>query len=162
MNKITLSLALSLVITLVGCVTTGTVTPASVDAYIQSHSKMLSDGTASVTKFALSLAQKDPVKRLELKEDINQIVEKVERASTVAYSTASGTLTPDQLCEALKVRDESVQAFFDGIVALYQNGYEKMEASGRLAEAMPWIRVILDSLKVLATGLNKATTVPVS
>jgi hypothetical protein len=139
-----------------GCASTS-INPDSVNDYVVTHEKLLTNGAAGLSAVALSLAEKDPVKRIALKADINQIVEKVARGLDAASSTADGTLSPGDLAESMKASDETVQAFLDAITVIYKTGYDQMAADGRLKETLPWAKLILNSLKVLADGLNKAT-----
>ena len=46
---------------------------------------------------------------------------------------------------------------FDGLVVLYREGYDKLVASGKATESIAWSKMILNGLKVMSDGLNKAT-----
>ena len=162
MNTVTAILLTAFaLLTFTGCATTGgsgKIDPAKVDQWVVSNSALITQATKNVAKVIMAQVEKDPIKRQEMKEDVNQIVEKLARSLDLATKTVHGTLTPEALAEDLKARDENVQAFFDGLIAVYQIGYAKLEASGQAEKALTWARLILDSTKVLADGLNKATS----
>jgi len=141
---------------LVSCATVQ-LQPDALNRYVTDHAAVISKAVSVATSFAVKWAEKNPAEAAQLKADINRVVEKVERGLTVAAASADGTLKPDDLADALKVKDESVRAFFDGVVLLYRDGYEKLEASGKVTQSLAWANLILNSLKVLANGLNQAT-----
>lgn len=160
MKKLKITICTTIISMLLSACSTVPVNPDDVTTYITANAKALTTGAEALTKVALTLAQKDPVKRQELKEDINLVAEKIARGLDAAVSTTDGTLSPSQLAADLKVRDEGVQAFLDGLVVIYQEGYAKLEASGKAKESIAWAKLISNSLKILADGLNKATIIP--
>ena len=140
-----------------GCATT----PMQLDAitqYEKDHADLITGAVSAVSKFCLAQAEKDPVKREVLKADINQVVEKLSRGLDLAASSAEGALTPAQLKDDLKVSDTNVQAFFDALVVVYAEGYERLVQGGKATDTLAWAKCILQSVKTLSDGLNKATS----
>jgi hypothetical protein len=158
LNQLRLIALITLPLLFQGCATVNPQTLDDISKFEAEHARAIENATAAVSKFALAQVEKDPVKRAQLKADINQVVEKLTRSLDIATATVDGTLTPDKLTEDLKVTDENVQAFFAAGVAVYKQGYEQLEASGKARDAIAWARIFLQSAKVLSAGLNKATS----
>lgn len=138
-----------------GCVTTGTNTgPDAQDIAQQIYTDdgaLIQAGIGMLLTGYEQFVVKNPEERAQLQADIGSVCDKLDRAVTLALATTNGTVTPAQLMELLKVKEEYMNRLLQSLVPIYSAGYGRLKDTGEVGAtrlSLQWVKLIVEGLKL--------------
>ena len=128
------TLALVPLLLFTGCVTTGTNASGPkksaqeiAQEIYERDGPLIQAGISLVVTGIEQFGTDNPQKLAQLQVDVADMCDKILRAVTIAESTTSGTVTPKQLCELLKVKEAYVARILQALVPIYSAEYAKIK-----------------------------------
>lgn len=127
-----------------GCTTTN---PKNTDPYkvIDGSTPYIRAASAAAVKIAIQYSEKDPEKRVELRDQINMV------SFNLQGLLNNGQFNPSDVTKALKVKEPYISNILETISVLYSSFYDKLKQDDNAALA-------ITVLEALAQGVKEGTS----